>query len=557
MIAETLLVWSLASGRVEPADGAAAARPVGSLAKAFVLEAWGRTHPDAAAPAGFTCQPGSCWLAPGHGPLDLPGATAASCNSYFQALAASTPREALEEAFRRHGFTVPAPLDAATAIGLGSLGKLPRISPAHLLRAYRALATVPWPAHDDLRLAWLAGMARAGREGTGKGIGLRGLLVKTGTVPSLTGLAAGTSGWALALDPAGTTAHLALLPDGTGALAAEGLGAHLLRLGRAATARDRRRSRVAIRLFPHLAPDRIVAENVAGAPLPLVRGRTERLVGPGGSVVLEPGDRLGEGRFTLSLSPYGLVRAMTGTLEVSRTSPTSLTLATSTRAWVEGLVRGELPAAPPGRQEELGAAALRFLAEGPRHGSADVCDSTHCARFVGHGPPVTWTTPTSARILPASADPFGGFSDAAWERIEAAAREPGPSRFTGHCGGEPLSPFAVWGRGTHEAQACPRHGPGGDTAAWSRFLPDAALAAALGGEVTGLTATSRGGVRRTRVVVAGRTRELLYDELHRLLAPRLGWDALPAPPDSYARTGTGFLAQGQGRGHRVGLCLAD
>jgi hypothetical protein len=63
-------------------------------------------------------------------------------------------------------------------------------------------------------------------------------------------------------------------------------------------------------------------------------------------------------------------------------------------------------------------------------------------------------------------------------------------------------------------------------------------------------------VRKTRVTTDERSVDLLYDDLHRALAPSLGWDALPSPPDTFQRTAEGFLARGRGRGHRVGLCLA-
>jgi len=63
------------------------------------------------------------------------------------------------------------------------------------------------------------------------------------------------------------------------------------------------------------------------------------------------------------------------------------------------------------------------------------------------------------------------------------------------------------------------------------------------------------GVRRTRVATRERIDDLLYDDLHRRLAPFLGWDALPSPPDSFERVSGGWRARGRGRGHRVGLCL--
>ena len=142
----------------------------------------------------------------------------------------------------------------------------------------------------------------------------------------------------------------------------------------------------------------------------------------------------------------------------------------------------------------------------------------------------------------------------AWARAVSLAARPGPEHFTGHCGGAPLSPREVWGRGPREALPCPRHSPA-HGAAWERLLPDEALATAFGSPVVELRAERVDGVRRTRATTRKRSEGLLYDDLHRLLAPSLGWDALPSPPDSFERVGDGWLARGRGRGHRVGLCL--
>jgi hypothetical protein len=87
------------------------------------------------------------------------------------------------------------------------------------------------------------------------------------------------------------------------------------------------------------------------------------------------------------------------------------------------------------------------------------------------------------------------------------------------------------------------------------------LTAIFGGEVVSLSAIERDEVRMTSVTIrtsAGlRDRLLLYDELHRLVAARLGWDALPSPPDRFARAAGAYQVDGRGSGHRVGLCLAD
>jgi hypothetical protein len=221
---------------------------------------------------------------------------------------------------------------------------------------------------------------------------------------------------------------------------------------------------------------------------------------------------------------------------------------------VDGVLRGELGGRTPELREELAAAALRFLGAGPRHGADDLCDTTHCAVFAGRGPAVAWVTPRRAELLAgerlAAAPPLLG--DAEWDRALDLAARPGPEQFTGHCGGAPLSPWEVWGRG-------PRGGP---------------LPAPLSGRRRGVGAppprrgarlglrspsSSFGGDRRRHEADpgrdSGRSEGLLYDDLHRLLAPSLGWDALPSPPDSFERVGGGWLARGRGRGHRVGLCL--
>ena len=61
-----------------------------------------------------------------------------------------------------------------------------------------------------------------------------------------------------------------------------------------------------------------------------------------------------------------------------------------------------------------------------------------------------------------------------------------------------------------------------------------------------------------RVKLTGRsaTADFNYDDIHRRLAARLGWDSMPAPASRVTRTAAGFTAEGVGFGHRVGLCLA-
>lgn len=567
MILAALLVFRLAGDTVSSGAEAAVPRPVGSLQKPWVVAAWAEAHPHDEPPRLDCTAQSNCWRPSGHGRVDLSRAFAQSCNAYFLALARATPEDVRARALSRAGFELARPLSPEATIGLGPLDDLPRISPATLLGAYRDLLTRPWASRDDLRLALVDGMRAAALDGTGAALAQRGTFVKTGTVPALDGRPLATSGWALAASAGGESLVLALLPDGTGAMAAAALGEELAAGTRTGTtaARDEASSGrplpalVRVRLLDALRPANVTVSNAGDGPVRIRRPRRgDAWLGPGATVVAEPGLAIGPGLLRLAVAPYGLVRFVEGTLEISESAGSlRVVLATTPRAWVDGILRGELRDGSPGLREELGAAALRFLRAGPRHGRDHLCDSTHCAVFAGRGPLVTWVTPRRAEI-PASGKSAPApqlFSDAAWSRVLSISERPGPSQFTGHCGGTPLSSHEVWGRGPREAPPCPRHGAA-DDAAWERLLPAAALRSAFGGPVVELRALVVSGVRTTRVTTDGRSVDLLYDDLHRALAPSLGWDALPSPPDTFQRTPGGFLARGRGRGHRVGLCLA-
>jgi hypothetical protein len=228
-------------------------------------------------------------------------------------------------------------------------------------------------------------------------------------------------------------------------------------------------------------------------------------------------------------------------------------LATLTRrAYVEGVLAAELPRGERGLRLELGAAVLRFLARGRRHLDADVCDSTHCAWFVGQGPPLDWSNPARARELPGEPDPEP-LSGEDWERVEALARSPGPALWTAHCGGGPLSTRRVWGWGEGTAAPCPRHAV--PSAAWTRTWRWRDLEKAFGSGIEAVVLAPES--RTWGLTVTGKDgrRTYGYDEAHRRLAAVLGWDALPSPADQVELAGEDVRVQGRGLGHRVGLCL--
>lgn len=564
-LAATLVTWTLEAGALRPGlGGDDRAVPVGSLQKPFVAMAWARSHPGETPPV-LVCDRGSgCWRPAGHGRSGLARATALSCNGYFRQLASTVPADVLEATLREAGFAVSGPVSPDGAIGAPPPGEPPvTIRPSALLAAYLGLTREPWAKGETQRSQLLAGLREAASSGTAAGIGSRGFWAKTGTVAALDGRALSTSGWALAVDDSGW-AILGLLPYGTGREAARALAEPIARLRpwaarrgaelRSPTARS---GLVRVSLFGALRPKTLLARNLGGTPAPSSRG----FVGNGASVALRDGDRLGDALWELSIPERRFTRRIRGRL-ASEGADGALRLVAELAPieYVAGVLLGELPRADDDRRVALGAAVLRFLERGARHGTVDVCDTTHCAWFVGRGPRLAWASPVRPVVLAGErAEPGAAAETLAsemWERIQAAARQPGPSQWTAHCGGDSLSAYAVWGTGEREAARCPRHGQA-PSAPWTRSWRDADLTRAFGAPVTAMAVADRDGVRTLRLEQGGATRELRYDEAHRRLAEALGWDALPSPARSIRRVAGGFEAEGVGSGHRVGLCLGD
>lgn len=531
------------AGLVTGAAGADLAVPVGSLQKPFVAKAWAAAHPGAPSPRS-SCDGRSCWLRSGHGELGLTRATAVSCNAAFLALARDTPPAVLRSTLEAEGFVVDGEMTPEAAVGLGDTVA---IAPSRLLQAYARLTRTPWMAGEALRREVLAGLRQAAQDGTARGLGRRGLWAKTGTVedPERPGL--GTIGWTLAVDDAGGSI-LARLRPGTGRQAAAALG-RLLERPSPPPDGAVGEGRVRVLMFEGIRPRSVRATN--RGPLPATRSGGS--VGPGETTWLGAGQRLGESLWRLSLPDRAFERTVKAALsaEAGRDGRLDVVAEMDAREYVSGVIGGELPDGSRTQRIALGAAALRLRARGPRHARADFCDTTHCAWFIGRGPRLRWLEPRQAVVEPA---PLRPVDDDEWSRMVEASRRPGPSHWTTHCGGSPLSEYAVWGSGDRSAPSCPVHG-GAPARPWTRFWPDDALARAFGGRVTRLEAIVEDGVHRLVVESGGTTRTLLYDEAHRALAPVLGWGGLPSPPDRITRTAAGYRAEGVGLGHRVGLCL--
>jgi hypothetical protein len=573
--AAELLTWRLEGGAVRTDAGAPdRPLPVGSLAKPFVAKAWAKAHPTARPPVERCDAASHCWRPAGHGRLGLAHAVSVSCNVYFKKMAADTPLEVLKATLEAEGFLVPSPLSPETAIGLADSDGALAARPEALLRAYARLVATPWDTGESVRREVLAGLRESALDGTARGLGHRGFWAKTGTVPALDGRPLATSGLVVAVDDSGW-AVLGLLRSGTGREAAAALALPLGGLRpwsspREAAAPANPRGarpaggpavpvaddRVRVGLLEILQPRAVTARNLGPAPAGSARG----FVGPGASVSLGAGDRLSEALWELSLPGRRFLRRLRASLEVEAGPRDTLRLRAEVRTdeYVAGVMAAELPEGEPLRRADLGAAVLRFLAAGPRHGTYDVCDDTHCAWFIGRGPRLLWTNPRTPVLLARgrAEEELPPLEGATWERIRAAARQEGPSLWTGHCGGAPLSAHFVWGNGDRRVFRCDRH-PEGDAAAWSRLWSATDVARAFGADVEEIEIRPEDGVWTLHARTVRGELHLRYDEAHRRLAAILGWDALPSPADRVVRAPGGFRASGCGRGHRVGLCLGD
>lgn len=575
IFADDFDAWILSRGQIQTLGHPAEEQlPVGSLQKPFIVRAWARSHPVATTPR-FTCTRNSgCWRPSGHGTLDLRGAIRESCNTYFRLLARETPPEAIRASFEAAGFSWMGEMSDAEAIGIkGPAGV--RVAPGRLIESYVDLVRTPWAAREDIRRELLSGLRDAAEGGTAAGLRLWGFMAKTGTVPALDGAALKTSGFAMILDDQGF-AFLGLLRRGTGREAAIRAGAEIAKLRPGTITRPsaatpapskprpiaRKRGLedpVRIEMLDELRLTGLRLKNLGSSPVDSSRG----YVGPGASVEVAPGDRFSEGPWEIRAAKPVFERRVHASLEVERREgPLRLIATLTARDYANGILKAELGTAPGPLRAQLAAAVLRYAARGARHADADVCDSTHCAWFVGEGPVPRWLRPDVARNETEIAKDL---TDEEWSRAvgEARAEPRGPDLWTADCGGDPESPHFIWGGGDRRVVGCSRH-PKGSGQAWRREWPEADLVAVFGSKPQAIDVTTVDGQWMLKVKLASRssggpptTLALPYDEAHRRLASRMGWDAMPAPAARVSRTGGGFVALGVGFGHRVGLCLGS
>jgi cell division protein FtsI/penicillin-binding protein 2 len=175
--------------------------PMGSLLKPFTALAYGEQH-------GFryprhTCRGTStgCWLARGHGAVDLTAAIALSCNSYFRVLTADLSVDDVSPTATRFGLETPGPETSGPE--LAGLGTRWRTSPLRVAHAYLELVRRrQQPGVSQV----IEGMALSAQHGTGaevhRAFPFPYALVKTGTAVCTHSRHAPGDGFAVALIPA-------------------------------------------------------------------------------------------------------------------------------------------------------------------------------------------------------------------------------------------------------------------------------------------------------------------------------------------------------------------
>jgi cell division protein FtsI/penicillin-binding protein 2 len=166
--------------------------PLGSLVKPFIALSVGSKE--------LRCDPRQCWLATGHGDLDLPHAIAESCNSYFLHLTATATPEHVRAMAARFRLPLPGNLTPATLTGFGADWP---IAPRQIAIAYAALAS------DRSAANIRAGMRMSAQWGTAKAIH-SDALAKTGTAPCSHAQKAPGDGYVVILYPA-QSPHYVLL----------------------------------------------------------------------------------------------------------------------------------------------------------------------------------------------------------------------------------------------------------------------------------------------------------------------------------------------------------
>ena len=189
------LVIEASTGRVVRTDFVPAHRePVGSLVKVFTALAYGARHQNGFPSVACQGESTGCWFAAGHGRLELAGAIAHSCNSYFLVLARAVKQQDVALVASSYRIAPPVRDTPEARIGLGR-GWLE--SPEAIALAYLTLARRRQEPGSALIVE---GLRQCARQGTAKACGA-GVLAKTGTSVCVHRPVMPGDGWALGLFP--------------------------------------------------------------------------------------------------------------------------------------------------------------------------------------------------------------------------------------------------------------------------------------------------------------------------------------------------------------------
>ncbi len=209
--------------------------------------------------------------------------------------------------------------------------------------------------------------------------------------------------------------------------------------------------------------------------------------------------------------------------------------------YVAGVVEAEARDAPLEARKALAVLARTFvLHERGRHGAADVCAKTHCQAY---------REPSVAAQRAA---------DDTRLEVLAVAGTLAPAHYFSTCGGHTAGSQAVWPelRPTLPDVDDGDHCRASPHLRWQVTLDERQLQDALGVRPTGIAveAGPGGWVQRVRVQHAGGERVFGGEELHLLVARKVGWATFKSARFTVDAVGPRYVFRGTGMGHGVGLC---
>ncbi len=192
-----------------------------------------------------------------------------------------------------------------------------------------------------------------------------------------------------------------------------------------------------------------------------------------------------------------------------------------------------------------------FLAQGPRHAEADVCDLAHCQLLRGSGLSAAHRAAASAAA-----------AATAGRVLVLASGAIAETPFHAACGGHTGAPEEVFGSAATGAAAvpdtgCPAHRWQADVplGAFQRALAPLLAAPAPALAVGALDAQVGQGGYVVRVLLPGGG-AAAGDAVARVLDRALGWGAVRSARFHFLSLGQAVRVQGSGLGHGLGLCQA-